>query len=157
MRKSIIPPDGQDRPTTADEWLDLAHAAQVEITSEDADHPIESALLAGRAPGWRAAGPGTQTVRLRFDQPRRVRRVWLHFAEPAAARTQEFVVRWATGDGHPAREMVRQQWAFSPGGSTHETEDYRVDLWEVTVLDLVITPDISGGDARASLAELRIA
>ena len=34
--------------------------AEVEITSEDAAHPIESALLPGRASGWRAAGPGNR-------------------------------------------------------------------------------------------------
>jgi hypothetical protein len=157
MRKSIIPSGGQDQPTPADEWVDLNRAAQVEVTSEDPDHPIESALIPGRGDGWRAAGPGSQMIRLRFDEPRRVRRVWLHFAEPAAARAQEFVLRWATADGQPAREVVRQQWTFSPGGSTHETEDYRVDLWDVAALELTITPDISGGDARASLAELRVA
>ena len=43
-------------------------------------------------------------------------------------------------------------WTFSPDGATHETEDYQVDLWAVTALELTLTPDISGGDARASLA-----
>ncbi len=94
---------------------------------------------------------------MRFDQPYRVRRVWLHFEELAVARTQEFVLRWVTRDGQPAREAVRQQWVFNPAGSTHETENYRVDLWEVTALELVITPDVSDGDARASLAEWRVA
>lgn len=157
MRKSIIPPGGQDEPTPPGDWLDLDRLAQVEVTSEDPDHPVEDALVAGRGPGWRASGPGSQTIRLRFDRPRRVSRIWLHFAEPAAARTQEFVLRWATPGGQPAREVVRQQWAFSPSGSTHETEDYRVDLWDVAALELTISPDISGGEARASLAEMRVA
>lgn len=156
MRKSIIAPGGQDRPTPADEWLDLGRLARVEITSEDPDHPIEAALEPGRGPGWRAGGPGSQIIRLRFDQPQRVRRVWLHFAEQVA-RTQEFVLRWGTADGQPPRDVVRQQWTFSPGGSTHETEDYRVDLYGATVLELVITPDVSGGGAWASLAEMRVA
>jgi hypothetical protein len=157
MRKSIITPGGQDQPAPADEWLDLDRLARVEITSEDPGHPIEAALIPDRGMGWRAAGPGAQTVRLWFDEPRRVRRFWLHFAEPATGRTQELVLRWATGDGQPPREVVRQQWTFSPGGSTHETEDYRVDLWGVTMLELTITPDVSGGDTRASLAEMRVA
>lgn len=156
MRKSIIPPGGQDRPTPAEEWMDLDRLAQAEVTSEDPEHPIEAALIPGRGPGWRAAGPGSQTIRLRFDRPARVRRVWLHFAEPAASRTQEFVLRWATS-GRPARDVARQRWTFSPGGSTHETEDYRVDLYEVTVLELAITPDVAGGDTRASMAEMRVA
>ena len=89
-------------------------------------------------------------MRLRFDEPHRVCRIWLHFFEPAVARTQEFVLRWATADEQPAREVVRQQWTFSPGGSIHEFEDYRIDLLGVVVLELTIIPDISGGDARIS-------
>jgi len=157
MRKNIIAPAGQDAGTPADEWLDLDLLARVEVTSEDPGHPIESALIPNRGPGWLAAGPGSQNVRLRFDKPQRVRRVWLHFAELGDGRTQEFVLRWGTADDQPTREIVRQQWTFSPGGSTHETEDYRVDLWGVTVLELAISPHIAGGKARASLAEMRIA
>ena len=108
----------------------------------------------------RAGGPLDRVPRSSgcgSTEPQRVRRIWLHFAETAAGRTQEFVLRWGTADGQPTREVVRQQWTFSPDGSTHETEDYRVDLWGVTVLELTISPDISGGEARASLAEMRIA
>jgi hypothetical protein len=157
VRKSIITPGGQDVATPADRWLDLDRRARVEVTSEDPKHPVESALIADRGPGWRAAGPGSQIVRLRFDEPQRIRRIWLHFAEPGGGRTQEFILRWGMADDQPTREVVRQQWTFSPGGSTHETEDYRVDLWEVSVLELTISPDISGGAARASLAEMRVA
>ena len=72
------------------------------------------------------------------------------------ARTQEYVVHWA-GDGGSFREIVRQQWNFSPQGATSETEDHHVDLSAVTVLELSIIPDISGGNAPASLAQLRLA
>ena len=157
MRKSIITPGGQDATTPGDTWLDLPHLARVEVTSEDARYPIEAALAPGHEPGWHAGGPGEQTIRLRFDEPQAVRRIWLHFAEPALARTQEFVLRWGTADGQPLREVVRQQWVFHPQGSTHETEDYRVELSGVTVLELTICPDVTGGDARAALAYLRAA
>jgi hypothetical protein len=160
MRKSIITPGGQDAPTPADEWLNLEQLARVEVTSEDPRYPIEDALVPGRGPGWVAGGPGLQIVRLVFDEPRHVRRVWLHIAERTVGRTQEFVLRWGAADGQPTREVVRQQWVFSPTGSTHETEDYRVDLRDVTVLELAISPDVSGRDAsssRASLAEMRVA
>jgi len=56
----------------------------------------------------------------------------------------------------PFREIVRQQWNFSKPASTREIEDYRVDLSNVTVLELAIVPDISGGTARASLKSLRL-
>ncbi len=35
-------------------WLDLERLAQVEITSEDVDHPIEAALIPRIGSGWRA-------------------------------------------------------------------------------------------------------
>jgi hypothetical protein len=52
---------------------------------------------------------------------------------------------------------VRQQYNFSPPVMTREIEDYTVELVGVSVLELSIVPDISGGDARASVAQLRIA
>jgi hypothetical protein len=156
VRKSIIPTGEPDRTVAADEWLDLERVARVEVTSEEPDFPVESALIPGRGTGWRAAGPGPQTIRLLFDEPHHIQRIRLHFAVPDSARTQEFVLRWGA-EGEPAREVVRQQWTFSPTGSTHETEDYRVDLVGVTVLELSITPDISGGDWHASLVEFRLA
>jgi len=157
VRKSFITPGGQDATTPDDAWLDLDRLARVEVTSEDPRYPVEAAFGSGQAPGWHAGGPGPQTIRLRFDEPRQIRRIWLHFVETAVGRTQEFVLRWGTADGLPTREVVRQQWVFHPKGSTHETEDYRVDLSGVTVLELTIGPDISGGDARATLAEMRVA
>jgi hypothetical protein len=157
MRKRIIPSVQKDTPPPGEDWLDLERLAQVEITSEDAAHPIESALLPGRGSGWRAAGPGEQTVRVLFMHPQRLQRIWLQFVEPVIERTQEFVLRWSPDGGRSFREIVRQQWNFSPQGATCETEDHRVDLSGVTVLELSIIPDISRGDARASLSQLRLA
>ena len=154
--KSIITPAGQDQPAEADEWMDLGRVARVEVSSEDPDHPVEAALIPGRGTGWRASRPGPQTIRLAFDGPRHVRRVRLRFAADAVSRTQEFVLRWA-GAGSGPREVVRQQWNFAPGGSAGEVEDYRVDLPGVVELELVVTPDIAGGAAPASLAEMRVA
>jgi len=155
VRKSLIAPGGQDRPVEPGEWVDLDRVARVEVTSEDPEHPIEAALLAGHRPGWRASCPGPQTVRLVFDGPRHVRRIRLRFVADAGARTQEFVLRWAGAASAP-REVVRQQWNFSAGGSGEEVEDYRVDLPGVIELELVVTPDIAGGASPASLAEMRV-
>ena len=135
-------------------WLDLERLAQVEITSEDADYPIESALIPGTGSGWRAAQPGEQTIRLLFDAPLRLKRIHLVFHEGERERTQEFVLRWSPDGGQSYREIVRQQYNFSPPEAVREVEDYDVDLDGVTALELRIEPDISGGSARASLAQL---
>ena len=70
MRKRIIPSTAEGSPPSGD-WLDLEDLVQVEITSEDPAHPIESALLPGNASGWRAATAGRQIIRVCFDQPQR--------------------------------------------------------------------------------------
>jgi hypothetical protein len=156
MRKRIINPVQLETASLDLEWLNIDELAAVEISSEDTAHPIESALLPGRS-GWRAAGPGKQTIRLNFDRPQRIQRIWINFVEQSTERTQEILLRWSPDSGKSYREIVRQQWNFSPLGATSETEDLHVELPAVTVLELSIIPDISGGNALASLAQLRLA
>ena len=153
MRKRLIPPIPEMIRTRG--RLDLEHAAAVEVTSEDKDFPVESALVAsGDAQGWRAAEPGSQTIRLIFDQPQRLKCISLVFEENETARTQEFVLQWSPDGGRSLQEIVRQQWNFSPPESIREVEEYQVSLANVTVLELVIKPNIGGGSARASLKNL---
>ena len=71
-------------------------------------------------------------------------------------RTQEFVLRWSSHVGEPFREIVRQQWNFVSPGGVREIEDYAVDLVDVGMLELTIVHDKSGGEARASLAKVRL-
>ncbi|BCA53831.1 hypothetical protein W02_09710 [Nitrospira sp. KM1] len=161
MRKRTVPLDANEallvEALSSDaRWLNVDTLATVEITSEDSAHPIESALLPGRAPGWRAAGPGEQTIRLLFDLPQRLCHIHMQFSETGRERTQEYVLRWSPDHGRSYREIVRQQWNFHPHGSTIETEDHRVELQDVTILELNIVPDIAGGNAVASLAQLRL-
>jgi hypothetical protein len=155
MRKRVCS-SGPPAPA-ADDWLNLEQLVQVEVTSEDPAAPIEAALLPGADGGWQATAPGTQTIRLIFDQPHTLRRIWLQFVETTHERTQEFVLRWSPDGGHTFHEIVRQQWNFSPAGAPEEVEDYQVTLARVTVLELTIVPDTRGGPARASLAQLRLA
>lgn len=156
MRKRLITAEPPASKSLGGQWLPLDDIADVEISSEDADHPIESALSPSAGPGWRAAAPGQQTIRLLFAQPRQLHRIRLCFVETTAPRTQEYLLRWSA-DGQSFREIVRQQWNFSPHGSTSETEEHRVDLAGVKVLELAITPDIGNDQALASLAEMRLA
>ena len=156
MRKSIVPGLSVHSAVRQPTWLDLERLARVEVSSEDTEHPVEEALRIGGRAGWCAGASGPQTLRLYFEEPQRLQHIHVHFEERERVRTQEFVLRWSA-DGKSFREIVRQQWNFSPSGSTSETESYAVPLPDVSVLELHIVPDTSGGDARASLAELRVA
>ncbi|MEO6203013.1 MAG: carbohydrate-binding protein [Nitrospirales bacterium] len=157
MQKRFICHVQQGTEPLGEDWLNVEGLAEVEITTEDAAHPIESALLPGRASGWRAAGPWKQTIRLLFAAPQRRRRIWVHFVEARTGRTQEYVLRWSPDGGESFRVIVRQQWNFSPEGATSQSEDHHVDLPAVMVLELTIIPDSSGGNAFASLEQMRLA
>jgi hypothetical protein len=155
MRKRLVtspafvpPPD--------ENYLDVDRVASVEVTSEEKDYGIESALASGGTRGWLASTPGIQTIRLIFDEPQELRRISLIFEENELKRTQEFVLRWSPDRGSSFREIVRQQWNFSPPETKREGEEYQVELSGVTVLELRIVPDISGGTAHASLKSLRL-
>lgn len=157
MRKRIINPIQRDMVHEEPDWLNLEALTEVELSSEEVSHPIEHALLPGSASGWLAAAPGRQTIRLQFAEPLRLRRIRLSFVETEVERTQEYLLRWSPDHGESFQEIVRQQWHFSPQGSTHELEDHHVELEGVTMLELNIMPNIGGGTAIASLALLRLA
>lgn len=158
MRKRIV---GSER--TIDEvqarqrWIALGQIATVEVTSEDPNFPIESVFDTNGGPGWRASEKGEQQVRLIFDHPLSVHRMQLQFLEPDHERMQEFTIRWSSAEGGQPREIVRQQWNFSPDSSTTEIEDYEVSLDRVAVLELVIRPDVSRDEALGTLAAWRLA
>src|ERR1035438_1417319 len=156
MRKRLITPIPQDVPPLDESWLNLDLEAVVEVTSEEKDYPVESAFVSGETRGWRAADSGAQTIRLIFDERQRLKRIALVVEETEIERTQEFVLRWSGESGGSFQEIVRQQWNFSPPNSAREVEEYRVELSDVTVLELVIVPAISGGAARASLRSLHL-
>jgi hypothetical protein len=148
IRKSLI----KDVPKIS-EWIDLATLARLEITSEDPENPIEFALSED-SKFWRAAEDGEQTIRVLFDAPQNVSGISLLFEEKAVSRTQQFSLSWQRA-GEAFVELVRQQFNFSPPGTTQEREDYTFSLEQVSVLQLVIIPDISK-PARASLTHLLV-
>lgn len=161
MRKTLMGPGTPGKPSLQDGWLELDSLASVEVSSETPECPGESVFADPNGErtnwGWRASSPGQQSLRLVFDPPRSVSRVELSFEESESERTQEFSLRWSGADG-ASSEIVRQQFAFSPGGATQETEDYRVELESVQALEITIRPDLQADSpAIATLARWRIA
>ncbi|HKQ39353.1 MAG TPA: carbohydrate-binding protein, partial [Verrucomicrobiae bacterium] len=151
MRKRFLTRDAPAPP----DWLDIQSSAEAEVTSEDANFPLESALAIHPGSGWRAGEAGTQTIRLRFDHPLSVRRIHLEFREEQHERTQEFVLSWSDYPGKTSRDILRQQFNFN-SSATREIEHYSVQLDAVSILELRMTPDLSRPDALATLRRLQI-
>ena len=136
MRKRTINPHSETASMLDERWLNLIALARVEMTSESAECPIESALLHDHGSGWRAAQPGKQTIRIIFDQPLSLGYIFLRFEEDKQERTQEFVlgmIQEVEGQ-RLSRKIVRQQYTFSPPNTTDEIESYAVNLNGVIAL-----------------------
>jgi hypothetical protein len=156
MRKRIINKEHQQDAPDSHSWLDVEQLAQVEVTSENADYPIESAFVLDSTTVWRAEMEGKQIIRLLFDSPQTLSHIRLKFDESSQQRTQEYVLKWSSDKGISWHEIVRQQYHFSPPDTVCEIEDYHVDLQTLTSLELMIIPEISGG-GFATLSQMRIA
>jgi hypothetical protein len=128
MRKRLITSASSHTAPKADpDWLNVYDVAEVEMSSEDPAFPIASALLTRKSSGWRAVESGKQTIRILFQRQRPLRRIRLEFLETELERSQEFKLGWSAEPNGPLVEIVRQQWNFSPQGSTSEVEDYKLD------------------------------
>jgi len=147
---------GAERAATDEpSWLTVEQFARVTVSSEDPGAPVEAALESGGG-GWRAAEPGEQSLRITFDGPRAIRTVEVVFEEAEHERVQEFLLEWSNDGGQSFRPIVRQQFTFSPGGATRESERYQVSLTGATDLRIRIVPDISGRPHPATLRALRV-
>jgi hypothetical protein len=153
LRKRIVPAESQgDGP----EWLSLEDVAEVEVSSEDPDFPVDGALMRNSTRGWRAAHQGAQTLRIRFDTPQPLSLIHVVFEESECERIQEFALQYSSDRGLTFQPVVRQQFTFSPAGATREEEKYVVSLAGVTDLELQVLPDVSGRPVVATLRSLRL-
>jgi hypothetical protein len=82
MRKRLITSPPPNARHLDEGWLDLDAIAAVEVTSEEKEYLVDSALISGDARGWRAADSGIQTIRLIFDNPQRLTRIALFSKRP---------------------------------------------------------------------------
>lgn len=138
---------------------DIAAIAAVLVSSEDPDHPIDNAFDDQRGPGgsrWIAEQTGEQTVIVAFDTPQTLRRMCIEVEEPDISRTQELAVSVSDDGGQTYRELVRQEYNFSPPGTTHELEEWSIRADRVSHLRLIIKPDKGGKPSRATLTTLAL-
>lgn len=132
------------------EWLDLPAIAEVTVTAR-------GERLARAPSSWSAECPGEQMIEVRFHHPTAVRRLKVVTTEAEQSRTQELTIWVSQHRGERHREVVRQQFNFSPHGATEQVETYAVQLDDVLAVQLRIVPSIDGRPATARVRDLRIA
>jgi hypothetical protein len=160
IRKRILrdacPPPLLDLELSA---LDIPAIATVIITSEQADYPIEHVFDGQRGPGtsrWQAAVPGEQCLIINFDMPQTLRQLMLDIEEPNVIRTQELLISVSSDGGRTYRDIVRQEYNFSPPGTTYERETWALNTDNVTHLAIRIKPDKGGHAGLATLTSIML-
>ena len=158
LRKHVLTTDpivSTPRPSEKD----IAAIATVFVTSEDRDHPIDHVFDGQRGPGasrWIAGQSGVQTVILAFDAPQTIHKVLVEINEPDLSRTQEMDVSVSTDGGRTYRELVRQEYTFSPPATSREYEEWSVNAGDVSHFQLRIRPDKGEKACRATLTTLAL-
>jgi hypothetical protein len=158
FRKKIGQPSNVPPSRRAQE-KDIGALATVFVTSEDPNHPIEHAFDAQEGPGasrWIAGLPGEQTVILAFDVPQTIRKVRLEVEELDTSRTQEVDLSVSSDGGQTYRHVLRQDYNFSPPGTTMEREDWPFAADGVTHIRLRIKPDKGDLPCRATLTTFAV-
>jgi hypothetical protein len=156
LRKKILT-EPANTPVSQPGEFDIPALATVLVTSETADAPIDNVFDLSRGPGgsrWIAAVPGEQRLILAFDTPQTLHQLTLEVEEHEVSRTQELQLSVSVDGGRTYRELLRQEYTFSPSGTTFEREEWTVNLTGATHLQLWIKPDKGGKPCRVTLTSL---
>lgn len=124
--------------------LDLLNNAEVIITSEDESHPVDNLVDGSRGRGssqWLAGTSGQQVLIFKFDTPQHIAEIVYEIEETKDTRTQEILIEASSGAGEKYRELVRQEYNFSPAGSTFQKEIVTVNIPGITNIKMTIKPD----------------
>ena len=145
--------------TSATDEIDIAGCAAIAYTSEDPAHPVEHMLdgcCGPGAPRWMSARPDTtEHIVIEIDRPQTISGLVYEVEETTRERTQEVRVEASEDGGQSYRQILVQEYNFSPGGATYQREEQRFNLRQVTHLRLTIVPNKSGS-GTATLTALRL-
>jgi hypothetical protein len=156
VRKTILGHDDHPVTSSSSEWFGVQAIAGIAVTSEADDAPVENALYPPTAtPAGGPESPAHRSFKSPLAGQQRSGTFNLFLGNRSSQGRRNLRLRCSVAGGE-RREVIRQQWTFSPQGSTEEVEDYRVTLDDVVVLELAIVPDINNGGAHASLVQIRI-
>ena len=139
--------------------IDMARLAMFTYSSEHPQHPLDHLIdrSCGRGGTRWASGraDATEHIELEFDYPQRISRLVYEVEESVKERTQEVRVDVSVDGGRTYRQVLAQDYTFSPHGATFQHEDLRLDLTGVTHLSLTVVPN-KGGSGVATLTSLRL-
>ena len=79
-----------------------------------------------------------------FDQPQTISRLVYEVEEARCERTQEVRLEVSEDGGRTYRQILVQEYAFSPAGATYQREEQRFNLHQVGQLRLTIIPNKNG-------------
>ena len=158
LRKRPLEADAAANGRAANE-IDIVSRATVSYSSEDPDHPVEHLLDGQSGPGatrWMSARADTiEHIVLEFDRPQTISRLVYEVEEARRERTQEVRVEVSEDGARTYRQILVQEYNFSPRGATYQREEQRLDLDRVTHLRLTIVPN-KNGSGTATLTALRL-
>jgi F5/8 type C domain len=139
--------------------IDIAGCATIAYSSEKPGHPVEHLLDGRSGPGatrWIAARLDViEQIVVEFDQPQTISRLVYEVEEAERERTQEVRVEVSEDGGRTYRQILVQEYTFSPGGATYQREEQRFNLVQVSHLRLTIVPN-KNGSGTATLTTLRL-
>ena len=158
VRKRLLPKEAANRAALTGE-IDIASHAVLAYTSADPDHPIENLIDEhhGRCGTfWAGAEPNTtELIVLEFDQPQSISCMTYEVEECSCERTQEVRVEVSSDGARTYRQVLVQEYTFSPAGATFQREEQHLNLPPITHLRLTIVPD-KHGSGPAKLNSLRL-
>ena len=139
--------------------IDIARCATIAYSSEDPDNPVEHVLDGNSGPGatrWMSAhSEAVEQIVLEFDEPQTISRLVYEVEEAIRARTQEVRIEVSEDEGRTYRQILVQEYNFSPQGTTYQREEQRLNVEKVTHLRLTIVPN-KNGTGTASLIAFRL-
>lgn len=139
--------------------VDVASLASFRFSSEDPNHPLDHLIdgCCGRG-GTRWAGAQadtTECIELEFDPAQEISRLIYEVEESRVERTQQVRVEISTDRGRIYRQVLAQDFNFSPHGATFQREEIGLDAGPVTHVKLTIVPS-KGGSGVATLTSLQL-
>ena len=97
----------------------------------------------------------TEHIVIEIDRPQTISGLVYEVEETTRERTQAVRVEASEDGGQSYRQILVQEYNFSPGGATYQREEQRFNLRQVTHLRLTIVPNKSGS-GTATLTALRL-